>query len=252
MFVSEDEKNSVASPLQLMLSNTTEYDVLFTLSVKRSGAYVTISSGDISSGKNNSVLLISRSEIERFASLKIELLFYSISTHDPRPPVSEFLRVNPVRFYKQNNFIQTPFVQKPAFAIPVIEFSDEYNWNHAEINPNHLAQAMKQKQAQPTITSKPHSIANPEFEIDLHIDELIENYTGMSKAQLLDVQITHCKRELEKAIDANAKKITFIHGVGTGRLKHEIYKLLQTYDRIQFYDAPYSKYGFGATEVLLR
>lgn len=48
------------------------------------------------------------------------------------------------------------------------------------------------------------------------------------------------------------KKVTFIHGVGKGILKDEIYKELKQYDNIHFFDAPMSKYGVGATEVYFR
>ena len=48
------------------------------------------------------------------------------------------------------------------------------------------------------------------------------------------------------------KKITFIHGVGNGKLKQEIInKLEKDYPALQFHDAPTTRYGFGATEVVL-
>ena len=92
-----------------------------------------------------------------------------------------------------------------------------------------------------------------EIEIDLHIEELIDDTRGMTSGEKLEIQINRVQRELEKAIlNKQTRKITFIHGVGVGRLKQEIYKILKTYDHIRFYDAPYRKYGFGATEVVIR
>jgi dsDNA-specific endonuclease/ATPase MutS2 len=70
--------------------------------------------------------------------------------------------------------------------------------------------------------------------------------------EILDYQISIFRRELDKAIDTRAKKIIFIHGIGNGRLKFEIIKILKTYKKIEFQDASYQKYGFGATEVLIK
>jgi hypothetical protein len=252
LFVPESG-NILESPLQLAITNYTEYDVLYTLSTKRAEGYVTISTGDIGSGKNNNILLISRSEIERFTHVKIDLVYYSNAAHKPQPPVSEMIRINPVRFYKENNFVKTPFLPKRAFVAVIAGLDDEKNWENVEIDPDQLARAMKQKRSSdPVKLSKPHQLNDPEIEIDLHIEELIESHAGMNNAQIIDQQLKHFKRELEKAIDSNVKKITFIHGVGIGRLKQEIHSVLKTYDHIRFHDAPYSKYGFGATEVVLR
>jgi dsDNA-specific endonuclease/ATPase MutS2 len=44
-------------------------------------------------------------------------------------------------------------------------------------------------------------------------------------------------------------KIVFIHGVGEGVLREELYAVLRRYDNITFYDADYKLYGIGATEI---
>ena len=89
------------------------------------------------------------------------------------------------------------------------------------------------------------------IEVDLHIEELMDNYKNMSNSEIIQVQLNHVKRKLDKAILTNMHKIIFIHGVGTGRLKTEIHAILNSYDGIRFYDASYKKYGYGATEVVI-
>lgn len=91
-----------------------------------------------------------------------------------------------------------------------------------------------------------------EKEIDLHIEALIENYSEMGKIEILEYQLYVMKTELEKAIVLRFKKVIFIHGVGNGRLKFEIIKCLKTYKKVEYQDASYQKYGFGATEVLIK
>ncbi len=114
------------------------------------------------------------------------------------------------------------------------------------------ASAVKQKSIlSPISKSKPHQ-KDIEIEVDLHIDELLDTHSGMNNTQILHIQLRHVKKELENAISSRAKKITFIHGVGIGRLKQELCSILSNYDGLRFQDAPYSKYGQGATEVILR
>jgi dsDNA-specific endonuclease/ATPase MutS2 len=58
---------------------------------------------------------------------------------------------------------------------------------------------------------------------------------------------------LEGAILAGTRRIVFIHGVGNGRLKHEILKTLnRKYPKLRYQDASFKKYGYGATLVMLK
>ena len=90
-----------------------------------------------------------------------------------------------------------------------------------------------------------------EMEVDLHIEELVENWKNRGNAEIVQIQLNHFQKSLDKAIYSNMTKIIFIHGVGTGKLKNEIHQLLKTYKGIRFYDASYQRYGYGATEVVI-
>jgi hypothetical protein len=88
----------------------------------------------------------------------------------------------------------------------------------------------------------------PPMEVDLHIHQLIPSTKGMDNFDILNHQLSHAKHKLEFAIKNRIPKIVFIHGVGEGVLKSELEFLLQNYN-VDFYEASYKKYGFGATEV---
>lgn len=98
---------------------------------------------------------------------------------------------------------------------------------------------------------KPKARNTPKMEVDLHINQLISSTKGMSKHDLLTLQLDTAKRQLEFAIKKRIQKIVFIHGVGEGVLKLELEYLFQHYDHIKYYDADYQKYGLGATEVYI-
>ena len=59
------------------------------------------------------------------------------------------------------------------------------------------------------------------------------------------------RRQLEFAIGKRIQKVVFIHGVGEGVLREELYSLFRRYDNLRYYDADYSQYGMGATEVYI-
>jgi len=98
---------------------------------------------------------------------------------------------------------------------------------------------------------KPKERSAPPMEIDLHIDKLVPSFKGMSNFEILNLQMDTAKRQLEFAMQKRIQKIVFIHGVGEGVLKAELDFMFGRYDNIKFYDADYSKYGVGATEVYI-
>ena len=110
----------------------------------------------------------------------------------------------------------------------------------------------KQKSPPQTRISKPHNKNNPasEMEINLHIEELIDDYSRMSNAQIMQIQLRHFQKALDTAHSNSCRKLIVIHGVGNGRLKQEVRTILSD-ENLRFHDASFSKYGFGATEVLI-
>ncbi|MEX1187739.1 MAG: Smr/MutS family protein [Bacteroidia bacterium] len=89
------------------------------------------------------------------------------------------------------------------------------------------------------------------FEVDLHIEELLDNTAGMDNAEIIRFQLRYFDKCLDEARKRPVKRFVAIHGVGKGRLRDEIRKVLSAED-IEHYDAPLSKYGYGATEIIIR
>ncbi|MDP3312117.1 Smr/MutS family protein [Lutibacter sp.] len=93
---------------------------------------------------------------------------------------------------------------------------------------------------------KPNS--QPPMEVDLHIHQLIPSTRGMDNFDILTIQLDTAKRQIEFAIKNRIQRIVFIHGKGEGVLKSELEYLFKKHN-VTWYDAPYDKYGTGATEV---
>jgi dsDNA-specific endonuclease/ATPase MutS2 len=90
------------------------------------------------------------------------------------------------------------------------------------------------------------------MEVDLHIHEIVEDTSGLSDGEILDIQLRRFQMALETALIGKVKKVVFIHGVGQGKLKYEITRILHDkYPDLKYQDASFKEYGYGATMILL-
>ena len=89
------------------------------------------------------------------------------------------------------------------------------------------------------------------MEIDLHLHELVDNERHMAPGDKLEYQIAYFERMLNTAIRDKKRTLIVIHGVGEGKLREEVRKVLQFYEGVRFHDADARRYGNGATEVFL-
>lgn len=89
-------------------------------------------------------------------------------------------------------------------------------------------------------------------EIDLHSDAL-NIASDLPKNNYLPLQLTAFEKALDNAVRANLNEITFIHGVGNGKLQFEIQKRLSKHPNVAtFTDARKEKFGYGATKATLK
>ncbi len=117
------------------------------------------------------------------------------------------------------------------------------------VNPEAEKGVIKSRLERKRETSKQHQ-GQIEWELDLHIEELVESLSGLSSTDMLLRQMATLKARFRKAKDHRVNKLIVIHGVGEGVLKNEIRSFLAKQEQIEFFDADFSKYGSGATEVV--
>jgi hypothetical protein len=89
--------------------------------------------------------------------------------------------------------------------------------------------------------------------VDLHINKLVDHVIGLGNHEILDIQMTRFRKELDAAIIENESEIIFIHGIGNGTLKNELRNSVdKDYSFCHYEDASFRQYGYGATRVLIR
>ncbi len=90
--------------------------------------------------------------------------------------------------------------------------------------------------------------------IDLHLESLFpDDYTSVPKEEALGHQMTAFRDFLADAIKEKQTKITVVHGIGKGRLKEEIHKILDSHTFVKKYQNElHPLYGYGSTEIWLK
>ena len=101
--------------------------------------------------------------------------------------------------------------------------------------------------------SQPHQKHRPKnyVEVDLHAGVLLGSTAGMSNHQILTEQLEYAREMLDKARRNGDFYVVFVHGKGKGRLRSELQKMLSGMEKLEFFDAEYSRFSSGATEVRL-
>lgn len=90
-------------------------------------------------------------------------------------------------------------------------------------------------------------------EIDLHTTLKPDIKAGPLPSDILAIQLDRFSAALKKAVADNKRELVAIHGEGSGRLRSEIRRISrELYPKLEVMDAPYHKYGNGATRILLK
>jgi hypothetical protein len=252
-FSPENALDIVNTNFNAWLINHTEYAILYTYSILQQGKYNMLESGRLQRGECIIVETINRKSLHDYSTFKLDILFYSEELYLPQAPASEIVKLKPIKLYKQNAFVPNAFIEENALIIKVIRLNDERIRSDIQA---HLNDALfkKSKNVPAIKMSKLHISNDPtkEMELDLHIEELLDDYSGMSNYEIVQVQLHAFQNALDNAIGQHCRSLTVIHGIGTGKLKQEIRNMLKTtYPKMRFEDASYSKYGLGATEIFL-
>ena len=244
----------LVSQYSVYLFNSSSYNLYFTYSIKDGNLFQTLKHGQLGQFQKLFLKKVNKTQLLEHQYHKIDLLFFK-NTHFPAQlPTAEIIFISE-RLFQKNNLISHHEFKFPILAFPVKEnffLPNQIKYNLTEYDVERLKLIKEFKPEAKISKSKADYLAFKEKEVDLHIEELIESHKGMTNSQIIQLQLRHFQKELEQAINNDFYKITFIHGVGNGRLKQGILGILKNYPELKFHDAPYKKYGFGATEIIIK
>jgi len=160
-----------------------------------------------------------------------------------------------IKFLKSNDFgtvvniiserkIQ---VEDSSLFLTVVNVKDVVKFDDHTDTVQAYGDVMFSKESKENTSFKKMSRQNlNEVKIDLHIENLSNEFLSMTNFEIVQVQIKKCEDALIKAINSNAQKLIIVHGIGEGVLKKEVHNLLLRFELRYFVSI-----NGGSTEVML-
>ncbi|HAF28478.1 MAG TPA: hypothetical protein DCG75_05460 [Bacteroidales bacterium] len=251
--VPKNQSDMINSDLDVYLINDSNFRVFYTISKKENDFQSLFAYGNLED--NTKVILesIQRDELNHFEEISFQLIFFRKGNYYLLNPLNRTWSVKPARFFKQSAFTENDFFHEKAFIYELT--AEEINLAD-HVSDSDIEKAKKEKERkEPHKQFKSSKSGNDQEieEIDLHIQELIDDHANLSNTEILDIQMSRFTTTLEGGILSGTRKMVFIHGIGNGRLKHEIIKTLdRKYPKLKYQDASFKEYGYGATMVILK
>ncbi len=235
------------------LVNDCGYGIMYVTAMITEGAYRGLQAGMLESKTSIHVARIQGEDLKQINSLRLETLFFKKGAYMPQEPMRYELKIDEFYLTDPVNYATNEYFDEKAL---IYNISEEYLMAEIE-GVAYEVQAQFERQKKQADAPKPQPVKkmqdDDKEEVDLHIEQLVDQYKSLTPAEILDIQLGRFGNVLEEAIRNRRKRIVFIHGVGNGRLRLEIHRMLDhKYPKLRYQDASFKEYGYGATMVILR
>ncbi len=251
-FAPQHQGMLITGELDIFLVNFSSHKVLFSLSLKGQQAFHHIVSGTVPEYSRYYVETISREDLDSWLNANVQMIFIKDQSKKLLAPVSTDVRLRGSRFYKESAYIESIFFTQKAFLYRLVEVKNIPLMGELEALVENGDEEAMQTKAAPIMQNDEilkHKTKEGEAIVDMHIWELVSDYSSMSNKEMLELQLNYFERCLESAIVNKYHKVVFIHGVGAGTLKKDIHDILDQYEGIYYRAASMADYGVGATQV---
>ena len=238
--------------LSLHLINTTDFAMPYVLGEEADGNFKGVSSGTIEAGSTVKVNNLRVADFDRWPVLIFQALYYRSGYYTLREPLMRRIKHKAATFFKSK--ATAPLLDKSAFLFSIDQAatSGGVPLGGQPLDPNKLKESMLAPKEDARAKDQ-IKLTRPSAQVDLHIEELTDDYDSMNNGDMLALQLQTFEEKLDQAIATGMDEITFVHGVGSGVLRREIQKRLsQTKNIVHFQDAMREKFGYGATLVRIK
>jgi hypothetical protein len=254
-FLPHDQKWLITGLIDVYLVNHTPYDLLYSLFLQKDkGGFQGFDYGSITPGFMHLLETLEREQIGNWENGVIQVLFHMDKDQKILQPGNSKFRIRPSRFYQEGNYKDSAIIEGKAILISLLQMTAQVAVFQSDFQDKDKMQEQitESSVAEPEHAIAKHQTSPHEAVVDLHIGELVHDYTAMDNAQILRLQVNYFTRCLESAIANHLSKVTFIHGVGTGVLKTAIKQILKDYPNTDYRDASMQQFGYGAMDVMIR
>ncbi len=238
IFLAVQSDKKIRQVVRFHLVNKTSFELMCVLISEDKGKYRGEFRGIVEPTSGTIVYTASLPEIDRWPKIHIQLLRFSSEPGELSQPIEFTEKFRAKDFSGKMQSVE--FVDGPCWVF-------EMDPVHPVIDPEKLRESFfkpeKEKQG----------IDIPGREIDLHIEKIRPDHQFLNPSVILNIQLDHFRKKLDAAIVHRISPVIFIHGTGNGTLRSEIHKSLGKHPQVRtFKDAYKEKFGYGATEVILK
>lgn len=220
------------------LVNETSYQLLATLSTQKEDLVKGSFAGIVAPKSAVKVYSASLTELSNWPKFKIKALFYTGMDANEKNPLEFDVKFSAKNFAGAKK--EVALLKQPAWSLKMD--TEEFVIDAEKLKESFYKPAEEKK-----------TVEKPAKEVDLHIEKIRDDYQFLNKDEILKIQLIHFQNTLEAAIVHKLPSIIFIHGVGNGTLRYEIQKVISGHKQVKTYmDAYKDRFGYGATEVILK
>lgn len=251
-FIPVDIKQLQTTAYTCHLINDSNYFLFYNIVSLQGGQAETLANGTIEPNTQEEICTLQKDDLNKWQEIGIQVLAYKLNkSYNFQNAIDVRTKINVVKFYKLHSFTENDYFDEEAMMLDITTTKEKSMLE--QVSAEDIKQQLFQKEnnGRPRIIKKAQL---PEIiEVDLHIHELLDNITGLSNAEMLQIQLDKFHAVLAEHKNRKGQKIVFIHGKGEGVLRSEIEKQLRSrYKPYSFQDASFREYGFGATMVTIK
>ncbi len=252
-FVTENNKKDGEDGVSAYLINDSDFTLLYSIGITEGNEHALLDSGEADSFEKIFISKIAKESYPTLKSITIQIIKSKKGIYKIENVINEELKIKSFKLLTDSTFKENEYFNNPAW---ITSLGDNFGENEkVQKSLKNISEIISVKEiTEPDLSVKFKKRPDPVLvEIDLHINQLIDNTTGLSNSEMLNIQLSKFRSELENAIKNKVNKIVFIHGVGNGTLKMAIRKELEDlYKHLEYQDASFKEYGYGATLVIIR
>jgi len=241
-FTMRNPETPGGSEIDVFIINDSLYNLQFVLNYEQQSVTYFHSNSILEPEIQWHVGAYSQSDLSKMNAFHLQGSYFTEGKYIPLPAVDARVPIQDIQFHKQKFYKDSDYFEQPAVIFTL------FSWQTNSQKENASKQLL-----QPANENKGISISKTGArEIDLHIEALSDDSKKLSPSEIMVIQLSRFRDAMSKAQNERWKQIVFIHGVGDGRLKFEIRKIIESqFPDARYQDASFLEYGYGATLVFL-
>lgn len=253
-FVPDYFLDGTTSHFDVVLINDTVSDVLFDVKLNLKHGQKFVVKAKLVSGSTQTLGQLQYGELNALPEVRIDC--WECTDKGTGSKLSHHLKIKPKTFFSK--ITTAPLVNEQAHLFPIfktLKAKAEKPKQGEDLATYTQRKAVPIRKSQRNYYDYYDVKAFAEFntELDLHIEQISPDYEGKSNADILNIQLQHFEKYLNRAIELGVERVFIIHGLGKGKLKNEVAARLMLNPEVQTYKNEFHpRYGWGATEVILK